>query len=146
IAETTGGKVNPPPTEAFRPVAKEGRSIRDLWRTFLWLALALLLIDITLRRVVIPLTEWTELLRRLPEKLLGGGKARRPAPQPQATARLLGVKERVATRYTAAESAPASPKSTPTAPSQPAPKPTAPPAAPTDTTSRLLELKKRRSQ
>ena len=158
IAETTGGKVNPPPKEVFRPVAKEGRSIRDLWRSFLWLALALLLIDITLRRVVIPLTEWAELLRRLPEKLLGGVKARRPAPQPQATARLLGVKERVATRYTAAESAPNPPQPKTTesapnppqpksaAPSEPAPKPTNRPTTPTDTTSRLLELKKRRSQ
>jgi uncharacterized membrane protein len=153
IAETTGGKVNPQPTEAFRPVAREGRSVRDLWRTFLWLALALLLMDITLRRVVIPISEWLELLRRVPEKLLGGTRARRPAPQAQATARLLGVKERAGTRRAEPDGATAQPKPTPATASAPvsetesttaSPKQPTQPATPTDTTTRLLEIKKQR--
>ncbi len=156
IAETTGGKVNPQPAEAFRPVAKEGRSVRDLWRSFLWLALALLLVDITVRRVVIPLAEWAELLRRLPEKLFGGVRGRRPAPQPQATARLLGVKARAGTRRAEPDGAPTQPKPTPVAASAPAdepattsappPRQTAPTTAPADTTSRLLEIKKQRKR
>ncbi|GIV08043.1 MAG: VWA domain-containing protein [Fimbriimonadales bacterium] len=154
IAETTGGQVNPQPAEAFRPVAKEGRSTRDLWRTFLWLALALLLLDITLRRVMIPINEWLELLRRLPEKLLGAPRARRPAPQAQATARLLGVKERVGTRRAEPYGATTQPQPAPVATasvSEPEnlsapPKQTAQTNTPTDTTSRLLEIKKRRRQ
>jgi hypothetical protein len=98
LAELTGGKVNPAPAEAFRPVARQGQSVRDLWRSFLWLALALLLVDITVRRVVIPLAEWAALARGAWERLVGRGKARRPAPQAQATARLLGVKVRAGTR------------------------------------------------
>ncbi len=155
IAETTGGKLNPPPVEVFRPVAREGRSVRDLWRTFLWLALALLLVDITLRRVIIPISEWLELLRRLPEKLLSGTRARRPAPQTQATARLLGVKERTGTRRAEPSAdAPAQPKQTPVAAATPSEaaqattdKPAAPSStAPADTTSRLLEIKKQRKR
>ncbi len=156
IAETTGGKLNPQPVEAFRPVAKEGRSVRDLWRSFLWLALALLLVDLTLRRVVIPLAEWAELLRRLPEKLFGGVRGRRPAPQPQATARLLGVKARAGTRRAEPDGAATQPRPTPVAASAPAdepatasappPRQTAPTAAPTETTSRLLEIKKQRKR
>ncbi|MCS6918240.1 MAG: hypothetical protein NZM28_00545, partial [Fimbriimonadales bacterium] len=154
IAETTGGKLNPQPAQVFRPVAKEGRSVRDLWRTFLWLALALLLMDITLRRVIIPISEWLELLRRLPEKLLGGTRARRPVPQAQATARLLGVKERAATRRAEPDGAAPQPKPTPVAAARasepasinpaPPPEPIQQPTTPTDTTSRLLEIKKQR--
>jgi len=154
IAETTGGKVNPQPAESFRPVTKEGRSVRDLWRTFLWLALALLLVDITLRRVVIPVSEWLALLRRVPEKLLGGARARRPAPQAQATTRLLGAKERVGARRTEPDGATVQPKPTPVAtaparetePVSAPPKQTAPPPTPTDTTRRLLEIKKQRQR
>jgi uncharacterized membrane protein len=154
IAEITGGKVNPQPAEAFRPVAKEARSVRDLWRTFLWLALALLLLDITLRRVVIPVSEWLALLRRVPEKLLGGTRARRPTPQAQATARLLGAKERVGTRRTEPDGATVQPKPTPVAaasasktePAGTPPRQVAPPTAPADTTRRLLEIKRQRQQ
>ena len=131
--------------------------MRDLWRSFLWLALALLLMDITVRRVVIPLAEWAALARRAWERLLGRGAARRPAPQAQASARLLGVKARAGTRRAEPDGAtPApTPVATPTAaaPSEAvatpasAPKPT-PTAAttPADTTSRLLERKKQRRQ
>ncbi|MFN7161644.1 MAG: VWA domain-containing protein [Fimbriimonadales bacterium] len=149
IAETTDGKVNPQPAEVFRPVAKEGRSVRDLWRSFLWLALALLLIDITVRRVVIPLAEWAALLRRLPEKLLGGTRARRPAPQPQATARLLGVKQRAGTRRAGTDGT-APPPTPVAAPTDNTATVSAPPSKqtvqPAETTSRLLELKKQRKR
>lgn len=151
IAELTGGKLNPTPAEVFRPVAKEGRSVRDLWRTFLWLALALLLVDITVRRVVIPLAEWAELLRRVPEKLLGGTRVRRPATQPQATARLLGAKARAGTRSPKPDGKPAAPHPTPVAaasrePEAPTQQPTPASTTPASTTNRLLELKRQRKQ
>ena len=133
--------------------------MRDLWRSFLWLALALLLLDITVRRVVIPLAEWAALARGAWERLLGRGKARRPAPQAQASARLLGVKARAGTRRAEPDGAtPApTPVATPTtaipptdAPPTPAsasaPPPKAAATTPTDTTSRLLERKKQRRQ
>ncbi len=150
IAETTGGKVEPSPAEAFRPVAQVGRSVRDLWRSFLWLALALLLLDITVRRVVIPLAEWAELLRRLAEKLRGSGKVRRPATQTQATARLLGVKQRAGTRRRETDGITPPPESKPIAtftPTDETPSVRVPPAhQPAETTSRLLELKKQRKR
>jgi hypothetical protein len=155
LAELTGGKVNPTPAEAFRPVARQGQSVRDLWRSFLWLALALLLLDITVRRVVIPLAEWVSLLRGAWERVVGRGRARRPAPQTQATARLLGVKARAATRR--AEPDGATPVATPVAAAPPSsdtatpartpqPTPTAVATTPADTTSRLLERKRQRRQ
>ncbi|MDW8052410.1 MAG: hypothetical protein RMJ83_08030, partial [Armatimonadota bacterium] len=156
IAELTGGKLNPPPAQAFRPVAKQGRSVSDLWRSFLWLALALLLLDITVRRVVIPLAEWVEPLRRIPEKVLGGVRVQRPVPQAQATARLLGAKERAGTRRgepvipVAVQAKPAtSVASEPppvSAPAAATPAETSRSTTPADTTSRLLELKRQRKR
>ena len=131
--------------------------MRDLWRSFLWLALALLLVDITVRRVVIPLAEWAAILRGAWERLLGRGKARRPAPQAQATTRLLGVKARAGTRRAEPDGATPVPPPvampTPAAPSEavatpasvPKPTPTAA-TTPADTTSRLLERKRRLRQ
>jgi len=159
LAELTGGKVNPTPAEAFRPVARQGQSVRDLWRSFLWLALALLLLDITVRRVVIPLAEWASLLRGAWERVVSRGRARRPAPQAQATARLLGVKARAATRRAEPDGATSTPVATPVAapiaaasppndtatPARtPQPTPTAVATTPVDTTSRLLERKRQR--
>jgi Ca-activated chloride channel family protein len=156
LAELTGGKVNPTPAEAFRPVARQGQSVRDLWRSFLWLALALLLLDITVRRVVIPLAEWAALLRGAWERVVGRGRARRPAPQAQASARLLGVKARAATRRaepdgatpvaTPVAAAPPPPSDTATPTRTPQPTPTAVATTPADTTSRLLERKRQRRQ
>jgi hypothetical protein len=114
--------------------------------------------DITVRRVVIPLAEWAAILRGAWERLLGRGKARRPAPQAQATTRLLGVKARAGTRRAEPDGAtPApTPVATPTAATPPtdaptpvsasAPPPKAAATTPADTTSRLLERKRRLRQ
>lgn len=148
IAELTGGKVNPQPTEVFRLPTRQGRSVRDLWQSFLWLALLLLLTDITLRRVMIPVEAIWGWIRALPRRVAQVGRGVRPAPQAQASARLLSVKGRVrqetASSSTAPMSSPTRPEpASPVAPSAPAPKP--PPATtPQETTSRLLEIKKRR--
>lgn len=169
LAELTGGKVDPAPAEVFRAVARQGQSVSDLWRSFLWLALALLLIDITVRRVVIPWAEWAALLRGAWERVLGRGRAHRPVPNTQATTRLLGVKARAGTRRVELDGAPTPSIATPSAPlsreaaatpqSAPQPPPAlgtrsprphatdqSQPPSPTDTTSRLLERKKQRQR
>jgi hypothetical protein len=157
IAEVTGGKFNPPPTEAFRPVAKRGASVSELWRQCLWLALLLLLLDITLRRVALPVGEAFALVAQVWRRLIGRRAVRR-VPQPAATSRLLNVKGRVRATTIAAEPterpAPAPSAGTPSAPSPtatpveskaPAASTTRPPADEGgDTTSRLLEIKRRR--
>lgn len=149
IAEITGGKVDPQPSEVFRTPKRLGRSVRDLWRSFLWLALLLLLADITLRRVVIPVSAIATWVRTVPRRLLGLRRVPRPAPPAEATARLLSAKGRVRQEAptpptpkppTPPVSAPPLDSSpTPRAPKRPPPTPT----APQETTSRLLEIKKR---
>ncbi len=145
IAELTGGRLNPPPDQAFRPVQREGRSVRELWQTFLWLALALLLVDITLRRVFIPLAEWVAVAQSALQKLGLRRRGVRPAPETALSTQLLKIKGRVP-RATAPTEPLTSPKesepvASPTASQPSAPTPTA--SAPQDTTSRLLELKRK---
>jgi Ca-activated chloride channel family protein len=159
IAEITGGKLNPAPDQAFRPMTRRGAAVSDMWRACLWLALMLLLLDITLRRVVLPIEEAFALVGRAWQWLRGRRRPRR-APQPVATARLLNVKSRVRATTTA-EPAPTPLTGTQTIAPSPTPPPSPaatgrtddhtaparPPATPPaegDTTSRLLELKRRR--
>ncbi|MEN3000318.1 MAG: VWA domain-containing protein [Armatimonadota bacterium] len=158
IAEVTGGKLNPAPSQAFRPVTRRGSAVSDLWRQCLWLALMLMLLDITLRRVALPVGEVFALLGQAWRWLRGRRLAQR-APQPVATARLLNVKGRVRATTTA----PAEPTTRPvavlsasalsSAESPAAEGSVAAPVRPTrastppsegDTTSRLLEVKRRR--
>ncbi len=166
IAEITGGRLNPQPEQAFRPVARRGASVSDLWRALLWLAVVLLLMDITVRRVVLPIGEAVALLRQALGWLRGRRWVRRPVEAPAATARLLNVKGRVRTATTPAGGASTTPAdgepviasrpiqagedaaTPPRAPAQPAPQrgevSPAPTPAEGDTTSRLLEIKRRR--
>ncbi len=155
VAEITGGKLNPEPQEVFRTPQRAGKSVRDMWRSFLWLALMLLLLDITFRRVVITPAEIVAVVRNGVRRLRFG-RASRPQTAPTATARLLSAKGRV--RSTLSESAPArSPDAEPvsasvqasvapsTSPpeSAPAPKPS-PSGSTSDTLNRLLEIKRKR--
>lgn len=55
VAGQTGGKKLTAPKEAMRPLAHRGESVTDLWRMFLFAALALLPLDVLVRRVVVPL-------------------------------------------------------------------------------------------
>lgn len=143
IAELTGGKVNPQPTELFRAPKRRGSSVRDLWQSFLWLALLLLLTDITLRRVVIPFPAIWGWVRSVARRVVGLRQVRRPVPQPTASTRLLYAKERV---RASDPSAPPTVSPTPMAPppTNDTPPPRSPtPTTPQETTSRLLEIKKR---
>lgn len=58
LADQTGGQELTDPAKAMRPVAVQGESVSDLWRMFLWIALALLPLDVLVRRVMIPLPKF----------------------------------------------------------------------------------------
>lgn len=69
IAAQTRGRVNPEPTRAYDPPPAPQRFTRDLWTLALLLSLLLLMVDITVRRVVITLPEavaalWGKLRRQ----------------------------------------------------------------------------------
>lgn len=168
LADLTGGRFNPAPNQVFRPSTRPGVSVSDLWTLCLWIALCLFLLDITVRRVVLPLGEAGQLLANLWARWRAG-RARRPAPEVQVSAHLLSVKGRVRAQTKAAEGGqqaasgitasteqatarsrkPPIPDLTlhrpPSERGAPPPSPTAPSSeAPSETTSRLLEIKRRK--
>jgi hypothetical protein len=57
MASLTGGRVAPEPARAYDPPPAPQRFTRDLWTLALLLALLLLMVDITVRRVVITIPE-----------------------------------------------------------------------------------------
>ncbi|MCS7065462.1 MAG: hypothetical protein NZL85_04205, partial [Fimbriimonadales bacterium] len=139
--------------QAFDLPPRTQPATRELWSLALLLSLLLLMVDITVRRVVITLPEalaaaWARL------------RVRRPRRQPvlAGVQRLQTVKARAATRWNRAGDAsvrrtpPAeSPRSAPPVASQPAPSAHSPPdplpssPPPADATlDRLLQLKRRR--
>ena len=153
IAAQTGGRVSPEPARAYDPPPVPQRFTRDLWTLALMLALALLMVDITVRRVVITIPEAIgALLTRL------RGRRERWTVGAPTTARLQAAKQRAAQRL----HAPAHPREQPTtaavkeastkpATSPPKPPPVAPVPkpdstaadAPADTLGRLLQAKRR---
>lgn len=154
IAALTGGRLNPTPQQAFDPPPRSQPATRDLWSLALLLSLLLLMVDITVRRVVITLPEalaaaWARLRLRRPQ--------RQPALA-HGVQRLQTVKARAGTRWNRAATSsgqsaqPAeSLRFAPPAASTPAPSAHSPPAAqpspppPADATlDRLLQLKRRR--
>jgi hypothetical protein len=51
LARITGGRINPAPAAIYDPTSDRGSAPRDLARLLLWAALALLPIDIAMRRL-----------------------------------------------------------------------------------------------
>ena len=89
IAAQTRGRVNPEPARAYDPPPAPQRLTRDLWTLALLLSLLLLMVDITVRRVVITVPEAVAaVLSRLRAR-----RAHRPAAV-QATQRLRAAKQR----------------------------------------------------
>jgi len=67
IAQTTGGKALLSPVDGFRPIANPGRSSTEMWPALLLMSAILMVLDIALRRLVIPYEEiWQSLLRAMP--------------------------------------------------------------------------------
>jgi len=158
IASLTGGRVAPEPARAYDPPPAPQRFTRDLWTLALLLALMLLMVDITVRRVVITIPEAVAaLLGRLRWR-----RERRGATAPVA-ARLQAAKQRAAQRTqvptaprerVAATATVRTPPSQPDAPPEkPLPVATTPkpdrtdgaPNADGDTLGRLLKAKRNRN-
>lgn len=98
IATLTGGQVDPPPTAIFTPTE---RAVYEVWPVtlpLLWLALALLPIDVALRRLFVPWPELTSLSIQRPARRAIAPDA--PAPPdpalPAKPARPLTDDERIA--------------------------------------------------
>lgn len=152
IAELTGGRVNPEPTRAY-DVPINPRPLRqELWSLALLLSLLLLLVDITVRRVIINLPETVRVLwRRIG---LSFPRRRAQVATNPSTGRLQSAKMRAQQRFRTADEppmpspkSPTPPASTPIPPTSPKPSPTATRNASSsnnETLNRLLEAKKRR--
>lgn len=139
-ALATGGRALAEPAESFRPVARSGASISDVWFWFVWAAALLLPLDVAARRIALP---FGELLAKLLAFLR---KRRAPAtdadPRQAAVARLQTAKRR------AAASADGEPKERPKVRVEPAA--TRPVAKRADSgesaAARLLEAKRNRER
>ncbi len=147
IAELTGGKVNPQPSEVFRLPERPSASVSDLWHWCVWLALVLFLTDIAARRLAITVPEAVAaVVRKLAEMRQRWVLRQRPVPALETGGRLLAVKQRVRQRGKGAVVNPQVPTASPPAEAPPS---SAPPqkqpaqGKATQTTSRLLEIKRR---
>lgn len=141
IAEMTNGKVNPEPSEVFRSPKQPSSSVTDIWHLCVALALALFLVDISARRLALGVPEVVVALARQLTEIWRRVTTRRPAPVVETGSRLLSVKQRVRQRTTVPASI------NPTQPAEPIQKPVkqAPTSGQaTQTTSRLLDVKRRK--
>jgi len=143
IAEITGGKVNPEPSEVFRLPPQPSASVSDIWHLCVALALALFLLDIAARRLAIGVPEVVTALAKKLAEIWQRLTARRPAPAVETGTRLLSVKQKVRQRTSVAT--PVNPTK-PAEPTETAPKPAKQPTSGqvTQTTSRLLEVKRKK--
>ena len=152
IASLTGGRVNPEPARTYDLPPTPQRFARDLWTLALLVALMLLMVDITVRRVMIAVPEAVAaLVARLRWR-----RARRLAVTPFAE-RLRAAKQRATSRtptFTTTQGQPHAVQSVPLKPPREAseiPTPTSPQAElppdhdspPEDTLGRLLKAKQR---
>ncbi len=145
IAELSGGKVSPQPSEIFRLPERPSVSITDLWQWCVWLALALFLMDITARRLALGVPEVVTALVRKMQEAWQRWSVRRPVPVVETGSRLLSIKQRVRQRRAGV---PINPRLSTPAESETPPTPTkTPPSSQAgQTTSRLLEAKRRRRE
>lgn len=148
LAELTGGKVNPKPSEVFRLPEQPSASVTDIWHYCVWLALALFLLDIAVRRLALGVPElalaFTDRMVDAWQRLL----SRRPVPVPivKTGSRLLSVKKRVRQRTPTAPSVTFRPFK-PSLSSSESSRPSQPTVGQvSQTTSRLLEVKRRKKR
>lgn len=143
IAELTGGKVNPEPSEVFKLPPQPSSSVSDIWHLCVALALLLFLTDIAVRRLALGVPEVVAALVRRLAEVWKRITARQPVPAAETGSRLLSVKQKVRQRTTA--TAPVNPSRS-AEPSETSPKPIKQPTSGqvTQTTSRLLEVKRRK--
>ena len=167
IADTGRGKFLDPLNVSDNPFLHDRKKTyqpRDLWEWLLKLAIILFVIDVAIRRIQIDRDEWARAFSKI--KVLWRGKPR-PATADEGLAALLARRDKVradrdsthpdiqpSTHPSEARpdlfrpTTPVSPGAPPTLPSErpaftPAPEEAKPADAPTTTTSRLLEAKRR---
>lgn len=150
LAKATGGEALTLPGQAFRPSARPGESVRDLWPALLLAAALLFPLDVAVRRLALPLAEiGAKLLARLRRR-----PATVPAPAAASLARLSQAKQQAAPTISAPRPHDA-PQPTPTASRTPevntpvgsngaSGSPPDAPATPLSSTQRLLDAKRHR--
>lgn len=139
ITTLTGGKELAGPKDALRSVAEPGKTISDLWPWLLGFALALLPLDIALRRLMIPLPAFLSRFSRAEETLRRETKSAPTEPRP-----MVSLKPKVPAGKEAGAASPE--PSTVTTPAAPA-KPVAPAAKVEGSVgSRLLAAKRQREE
>ncbi len=169
LHETSGGRmldIRNPGLNPYDFDRKRTFQPRDLWEWMLRLAILLFPLDVGIRRIQIDHAEWAQAFAWLRRRLLFWQPVQRPAQADEALNALLARKEQVRARNIApaaepppelfqptqeiteaeiaAQSATAKPSASPKASTQAQPAGTASPAAAsTNTTSRLLEAKRR---
>lgn len=143
LAALTGGRTAPPPEGLFAPVGQQVGRVSEVALPLLWLVLALLPLDIALRRIFLRRRDLEPALERW---RVGLAPRRAPAPPgpDESLARLRAARTR------ARRPAPAVPLAQPTAPpevprpAEPAPAPAEPTPVADDPLAALLAAKQRR--
>jgi hypothetical protein len=165
IADSGGGKILDPSVPALNPFLHDRQKTfqpHDLWEWLLKFAVVLFTLDVGVRRIQIDRDEWLRATQTLRRWLFFLRPAPRPVEAEESLAALLAKREQVRSRQTAPAATPAADLFRPERmPAQPLPGameeqqkapveqsvtsrgPEQEPAAPTNTTSRLLEAKKR---
>jgi uncharacterized membrane protein len=169
IAEVSGGKVLPrepatPDDNPFLHDRKKTFQPRDLWPFLLAAAICLFPLDVGVRRVQVDREEWQKFIAAIRRRLFFWEGKERPVEADESLGALLARRDEVRSKTTAAPAQPAPDLFRPArpvefanapaaaepvrsvAPSEAAPAPEAKADQPTQTTSRLLEAKRRAQQ
>ena len=158
-AEVSGGKGIAKPDEALRPMARPGEARSDLWRSLLFAALGLLLVDVGVRRIAIPFGEMLAKARawvtgrRSTSRVVREERLERASVLKQAKERAAKARPTPPTPTMAAsrsvedfgESLPAS-RQAPVQPPAESPAVAPRPTTPASASSRLLERKRERQE
>ena len=97
-ASSTKGKAVSKPSEIFRPVELQGKSLSELWPIFILLSILVLPIDIATRRIVVPIKELLQTRKKKAVKV----------EEPRPIQGLKGAKQRVQAKTSIREKGPTS--------------------------------------
>lgn len=161
VAGRAHGEVEPPATDIFGKLRFGSRTLRDIWPLVLCFAALFFLLDVAVRRILLPFNELLNLAQaaireRFPVRAPAAPGA--PAPRSATVGSLLGVKLRkradlptvpapkAPREQAGSPTSPLSPPATPAAaaPPPPTPPPTAP--EPSSTAGKLLQKKRERGK
>ncbi|MHB9025365.1 MAG: VWA domain-containing protein [Armatimonadota bacterium] len=156
ITEHARGELNPPAADVYGRLRFGSRTLQDLWPLLLTILAVLFLLDVAVRRILLPWTEvftlaWQAVASRLPRRRLATAPA---APAHTETlGGLLTVRDKTRETQDGTPQKPITPEILPSTSQTPPPETPRPaePAAPADTTptatvGALLRKKKERNQ